>query len=330
MSNTSRRDLLRLAATAAVGATCLPDCSKSDSNPVGKAASLSMQASWVNDAEFIGYFVAMAKEWYQADSLAFEYKQGGPEKVADEVLAKGQCDIALTNPDGTLQAILNQGAPFKIIGTQYQKSPLGIVSLTKNKILSPKDLVGKKLAVPEANKSTARAFLELNGIKASSVQIVNYLYNPDILVSGTVDATIDFVTNVPYSIRLLGEVPSSFLLADFNFGMFMDTVVVRDETLRSKRKELVAFLRSSRRGWEENFKDTNLYPERFMKTFYKNNGRTVDNEKYFNSQQKPLMEAPGGVFSMSQEGIEQTIESLARIGLKAPRSTFVTDLLSEV
>ena len=325
-----RRKMLRLGAaglaTGALGATwgCSPK------KPAATGAPLSMQASWVNDAEFIGYFVAIANDWYASEGLAFNYLQGGPEKVADEVLAKGQCDIALTNPDGTFQAILNQGAPFKIIGTQYQKSPLGIVSLDKNKILQPKDLVGKRLAVPDANKITARAFLELNGVDPASVQFVKYLYDPTILVNGTVDATVDFVTNVPYSIRLQGQFPTSFLFADHNFGMFMDTVVVREETLKTKRKELISFLRASRRGWNENFKDVNVYPEKFMKTFYKENGRTVDNEKYFNGQQKPLMEAPTGIFSMSEEGIEETIRSLDRIGLKAPRSTFVTDLLAEV
>jgi len=289
-----------------------------------------MQASWVNDAEFIGYYVAIANGWYQAEGLAFEYLAGGPEKVADEVLARRQCEVALTNPDGTFQAILKQGAPFRIIGTQYQKSPLGIVSLERNNIRSPQDLIGKRLAVPDANKKTASAFLRLNGVDPSKVQIVKYLYNPDILVKGTVDATIDFVTNVPYSVRLLGAVPTSFLLADFNFGMFMDTVVVSEETLRTKRAQLIAFLRASRKGWEENFKDVNAYPPKFMHSYYEKTGRTVDNEKYFNGKQKPLMESPNGIFSMSEEGIQQTIESLGRIGLKADRKLFVTDLLAEV
>lgn len=289
-----------------------------------------MQSPWVNDAEFIGYFIGIAKGYYEQEGLAFRYLSGAPEKVADEILARRQCDVALTNPDGTFQAILKQGAPFKIIGTQYQKSPLGVVSLRENNIRSPQDLVGKRLAVPEANKLTVRAFLELNGIEPSSVQISAYTYDPTILVNGAVDATIDFVTNVPYTIRLKGRQPSSFLLADFKFPMFMDTVVVREETLKTRRKELVSFLRASRRGWEENFKDVDAYPETFMKTFFKDTGRTVDNEKYFNAQQKPLIETPSGIFSMSEEGIAATLESLARVGLKASRDTFVTDLLAEI
>jgi|SRR5580698_1279327 ABC-type nitrate/sulfonate/bicarbonate transport system substrate-binding protein len=327
----TRRDLLRgFAASFAVATPfLLAECGP-EPKRAGVGKPLSMQASWANDAEFIGYFVAIAKGWYEAGGLAFEYLQGGPETVSDEVLAKRQCDVALTNIDGTVDAVLKQGAPFKVIGTQYQKSPLGVVSLAANNIRSPKDLVGKRLAVPDANRLTVAAFLRLNNIDPNKVDIVNYLYDPDILVKGTVDATVDFVTNVPYAIRLEGVVPNSFLFADFGFEMFMDTMVVSDETLRTKRQELVSFLRASRKGWEENFKDIGVYPEQFKDSFYGNNGRTVDNEKYFNEQQKPLIESPSGIFSMSAEGIDKTRESLARIGLKAPADLFVTDLLREV
>ena len=326
----NRRDVLRILGATATAGALFPLAGCGSQKAVRNGIPLSMQASWVNDAEFIGYFVAIAKQWYEQEGVAFEYLEGGPEKVADEVLARNQCDVALTNPDGTFQAIITQGAPFKIIGTQYQKSPLGIVSLAKNNIKSPEDLIGKKLAVPDANRITASAFLKVNGIDPKSVQFVKYLYNPDILVNGTVDATVDFITNVPYSIRLLGEVPTAFLMADYNFGMFMDTVVVHEETIKTKREQLIGFLRASRLGWEENFKDTNKYPEMFMKTFFKENGRTVDNEKYFNNQQKPLMEHADGIFAMSDEGIEETLVSLSKIGLNVDRSVFVTDLLAEV
>ena len=69
----------------------------------------------------------------------------------------------------------------------------------------------------------------------------------------------------------------------------IDVVVVTQDTLAKKRKELVAFLRASRKGWVENFKDTNAYPPKFKDTWFKGTGRSVENELYFNAAQKPLM-----------------------------------------
>lgn len=289
-----------------------------------------MQASWVNDAEFIGYFVAIDRGFYSSNGVKLTYLPGGPEIVSDTILLAKRANIALTTPDTTVSAIVKQSAPFKIIGAQYQKSPLGVVSLKKNNINKPSDLVGKSLAVPPANTITAEAMLKINRVSPADVRIVPYQYDPTPLIRGEVDATLDFVTNVPYTIKLQGEEPSSFLLYDFGFKIFNDTVVVLEETLRSKRTALVSWLRASRAGWVENFRDPEKYPKAFAQSYFRGNGRTIDNEIYYNKAQKPLIEAPTGIFSMTEETIQENIDSLNRIGLAAKRDMFVTDLLQEI
>ncbi|MFH0996363.1 MAG: ABC transporter substrate-binding protein [Pseudomonadota bacterium] len=332
MQPLSRRSFLFAAGASLVGMTSVGSFLScwSEKAWAGKGPQISMQAAWVNDAEFLGYFVAIENGYYKNENIDFRYFPGGPDIVADTVLLSGKCDIALTTPDGTVNAIMKQKAPLKIIGTQYQKSPLGIVSLKKNKITEPKDLVGKRLAVPAANVLTTRAFLKLNQVDHNDVKFVPYTYDPRLLTSGAVDATVDFVTNVPYSIRLNKEEPTSFLFYDFGFRLFMDTVVVTDQVLRSKRKELIAFLRASRKGWEENFRDFKKYPPLFKNSWFKGNGRAMDNEIYFNEEQKPLIESVNGIFSMSESAINDNIEALKAIGLDATPEMFFTELLRDV
>ena len=71
--------------------------------------------------------------------------------IPESTIIAGRADLALTTPDTTIKAIVEQGAPFKIIGAQYQKNPIGIVSLASNPINEPRDLIGKTLAVPPVN-----------------------------------------------------------------------------------------------------------------------------------------------------------------------------------
>src|SRR4051812_45376958 len=111
------------------------------------ADALNFQASWINDAEFTGYFAAIDNGYYKDEGLEMNYASGGPDVIPESTLIAGKADLTLTTPDTTIQAIATQGAPFKIIGAQYQKNPLGVVSLAKNPIKSPMDLVGKVLAV---------------------------------------------------------------------------------------------------------------------------------------------------------------------------------------
>lgn len=317
-----RRFLALSAATAAAGLL-----------PMGRARAatpFAFQASWINDAEFAGYFTAIDKGWYAEEGLELTYLPGGPDVIPESALVAGKADLTLTTPDTTVKAIVDQGAKFKIIGAQYQKNPIGIVSLAKNPIKTPQDLVGKTLAVPPVNVISVEAMLKISGVDKSQVTIVPYAYDPTPLISGEIDASLDFTTNVPYTIKTKGEDAVSFLLYDFGYTTYNDTVVVTEETLKTKRKEIVAFLRASRKGWVENLKDPAVYPPTFEKTWFAGTGRTIDNEIYFNTAQKPLIEHPDGIFAMTDADIEKNIAALSEVGIKATKDMFDTSLLAEI
>jgi ABC-type nitrate/sulfonate/bicarbonate transport system substrate-binding protein len=294
------------------------------------ATPFAMQAAWINDAEFAGYFLAMDQGYYTAEGLDLTYLPGGPDVIPEATIVAGRADLALTTPDTTIKAIVEQGAKFKIIGAQYQKNPIGIVSLAKNPILTPADMVGKTIAVPPVNTISVEALLAMNGIDRASVNIVPYAYDPTPLIKGEIDASLDFTTNVPYTIKTMGEEAVSFLLYDFGYTIYNDTVVVTEETLATKRKELVAWLRASRKGWDENNADTTLWPPKWADTHFAGTGRTIDNEVFFNTAQLPLIANPAGVFAMTEEGIAANIEALSKVGIIGTREMFDTTLLEEI
>ena len=294
------------------------------------AAKLTLQAAWVNDAEFMGYFIAMDQGYYKAEGLELKYLSGGPDVIPESSLLSKKADVALTTVETAIKAITEQKAPLVIIGAQYQKNPVGIVSLASKPLKTPADLVGKTIAVPPVNRLTVEAMLKLNGIDKAKVRIVPYAYDPTPLLKGEIDGSLDFTTNVPFTIKSKGQEAVSFLLADFKLPLFNDVVVVTQETLKTRRKDLVAFLRASRKGWVENFKDPAAYPPKFKDTWFKGTGRSVENELYFNVAQKPLMEHPAGVFTMSDEAIANCMAALNAVNVKAARSHFDTSLLKEI
>lgn len=300
------------------------------SRAASAATPFNFQASWINDAEFMGYFLAADKGYYKEAGLDLTYFSGGPDVIPESTIIAGKADLTLTTPDTTIKAIVEQGAPFKIIGAQYQKNPIGIVSLAKNPIKEPKDLIGKTLAVPPVNVISVEAMLKISGVDRSKVNIVPYAYDPTPLIKGEIDASLDFTTNVPFTIKQSGAEATSFLLYDFGFTIFNDTVVVTEEALKAKRKEIVAFLKASRKGWVENFKDPAAYPPKLADSWFKGTGRSIDNEVYFNTAQKPLMETAGGIFSMSEEAIAANIKALAAVGIAAKREHFDTTVLEEI
>ncbi len=321
-NNIDRRRFMALTAAAAAAPLAARRASA--------ASPLTMQAAWINDAEFTGYFTAIDNGYYGDEGLDLTYLSGGPDLIPESSIIAGKAYLALTTPDTTIKAIVDQGAKFKIIGAQYQKNPHGIISLAKNPINDPKGLIGKTLAVPPVNVISVEVMLRANGIDRSQVNIVPYAYDPTPLIKGEIDASLDFTTNVPFTIKQHGAEAVSFLLYDFGYTIFNDTIVVTEDTLASKRKELVSWLRASRKGWEENLKDPAVYPPKFADTWFKGTGRSIDNEIYFNTAQKPLVESPNGILSMSEDGIAKTIDALSQVGIKAKRDMFDTTLLEEV
>lgn len=340
MTRYTRRQMLVRMSAAGAGAMTLPAilaaCGGDDSESSGASGGsgsvtdFTMQAAWINDAEFMGYFIAMDKGYYTEQGMKLNYLPGGPDVIPESSLLSRKAPLALTTPDSTINAIVNDGAPFVIVGTQYQKNPIGVVSLQKNPINSPQDLVGKTLAVPPANTVSVEAMLKLSGVNKDDVNIVPYAYDPTPLIQGEIDASIDFTTNVPYTIEEAGEPATSFLLYDYGFTIYNDTVVVTKDALANNRAEIVKWLRASRQGWLENFKDAEKYPPEFAETYFKGTGRTIANEIFFNKAQQPLMEASGGFFSMTEEGIEANLAALAEIGINGTRDMFDTTLLEEV
>jgi ABC-type nitrate/sulfonate/bicarbonate transport system substrate-binding protein len=294
------------------------------------ATPFTMQAAWINDAEFAGYFLAMDQGYYTAEGVELTYLSGGPDVIPEATLVAGRADVALTTPDTTIKAILDQGAKFKIIGAQYQKNPIGIVSLAKAPITSPAEMVGKTIAVPPVNTISVEAMLAMNNIDRASVNIVPYAYDPTPLIKGEIDASLDFTTNVPYTIKQAGEEATSFLLYDFGYTIYNDTLVVTEDVLASKRKELVAWMRASRKGWDENFIDPAAWPPKWETTHFAGTGRTIDNEIFFNTAQMPLMVNPAGIFAMTEDGIAGNLEALGKVGIKGTREMFDTTLLEEI
>jgi ABC-type nitrate/sulfonate/bicarbonate transport system substrate-binding protein len=319
----SRRGVLAGASAAALGGLA-PRFARA------AAAPMTMQAAWINDAEFMGYFIGIDEGYYAAEGVDLTYLPGGPDVIPESSLVSGRAEVALTTPDTTIKAIVEQGAPFKIIAAQYQKNPIGVVSLANSGITGPKDLIGKTLAVPPVNTISVEAMLKMNDIDPADVRIVPYAYDPTPLVKGEIDASIDFTTNVPYSIKQAGAEPSSFLLYDHGFTIYNDTVVVTEETLATKRDLLVRWLRASRRGWVTNYEDPEGWPPRFADTWFKGTGRTVANEVFFNLAQRPLMENPDGFLAMTEDGIAKNLAALKAIGIEGDRSMFDTTLLADL
>ena len=294
------------------------------------ADAITFQANWLNDPEFLGYMIAIDKGYDAAEGLEVTYLSGGPNLIPEGALLARKADIALTSMLTTGKAIADRGAALKIIGAQYQKSPIGVISLAEKGINAPTDLVGKTIAAPTLSVDQLKAMIAVNKLPADQIKIVPYTFDPSPLIRGEVDAVFDFVTQLPFLVeQASGKKTTSFLAYDFGIPFSIDLVTVSDETLKTKRPLLVKFLRASLKGWNENFVDPKKYPAVVHDTWFKGLGSTLQAEDYFNSVQRQSMN-PAGIFRMSPEDISRNLKALAALGVQGKPEMFDMTVLAEV
>jgi ABC-type nitrate/sulfonate/bicarbonate transport system substrate-binding protein len=202
---TSRRQFSKTALGLGAGALGLAGALPRNA---AAADELNFQSIWLNDPEFLGYMIAIDKGYYAADGLKVNYFPGGPNLIPEGALLSGKADVALTNAVGLAIAVSQKGAPLKVIGTQFQKSPLGVISLASSNIKEPKDLIGKTVAAPPLSLAIFKACLAVNNVPADKVKVVPFNFDPTPLATGNVDAAVDFVTELPFlSSRRAGRRP---------------------------------------------------------------------------------------------------------------------------
>jgi len=299
--------------------------------PAFAVEKLNFQSIWLNDPEFIGYMIAIDNGYYAAEGLSLNYMPGGPDVIPEGSLLSGKADISLTHLTGVVKAVTEKGAPLKVIGTQYQKSPVGVISLEESKISHPKDLIGKTVACPPLSIATFLAMLKVEGVPKEKVRVVPYTFSPVPLAKGEVDAVVDFVIELPFlAEQKSGKKTSYFLLSDAGMPLFIDLVTVTSDTLKNKRSQLVKFLRASRKGWVENNADPLKYPARYANSWFKGNGSSLEAENFHNKAQIPFMANPKGLFALDPAAIDASLAALEHVGLKGSKEIFDLTLLAEV
>ena len=116
--------------------------------------ALRVQVGWTWDVEFAGYIAALEWGYYERAGLSVALVEGGPTVSPEKALLDDAADIAVTVPDSTVAAIAG-GADLAIVGVQYRRDPLSLVSDSGSGIAAPSDLSGRTIcAVPLSCRAT--------------------------------------------------------------------------------------------------------------------------------------------------------------------------------
>src|ERR687898_2252647 len=71
------------------------DGAAGDTAAGGQKDKVTLQSKWVPQAQFAGYYAALAEGYYEEEGLDVTIKPGGPDIVPEQVVLGGQAEFGI-------------------------------------------------------------------------------------------------------------------------------------------------------------------------------------------------------------------------------------------
>ena len=300
---------------------------------------ITVQLSWIKNAEFAGEFFADSKGYFTDAGFSSVTLNAGPG-ATESIVLSGGADFGLSNAISVGQVVAEEDAPLKIVGTTFQKNPFTILSLTDGgDIATPADLVGKRIGVQAGpNEALFDALLAVNEIDPSQVTKVPVEYDPSPLVNGEVDGFLAYVTNESIIVESQGHEVTNLLFADNGLPFVAESVVTTDEMIANEPEKVKAFLAAEIRGWKDAVADPEEGARLAVEEYGKDLELDVDKEIQQATIQVDLVVTDetdaNGLFTISEDLIAQNLATLAAAGIELEAEdlfdlSLLTELLEE-
>ena len=302
----------------------------------GDLGDLTLQLSWIKNAEFAGEFFADTNGYYQDAGFGEVTMDPGPGAI-ETLVATEDADFGLSNAVSTAQVVAEEDAPLRIVGTKFQKNPFTILSLADGgNIATPQDLVGKRIGVQAGgNETLFDALLQVNGIDPASVEKVPVEYDPAPLLDGEVDGFLAYLTNESITVQAQGLQVTNLPFADNGLPFVAESVITTERMIAEEPERVQAFLEAEIRGWQDALADPAEGARLAVEEYGADLQLDLAKELEQSEVQAGLIVTPdveaNGLFTISDELIEQNMATLAAAGIDVEaEDLFDLSLLEEL
>jgi NitT/TauT family transport system substrate-binding protein len=276
-----------------------------------RAAAVTLRLGY---STWVGYgplFLARDERYFDETGVNVELINIEDPKIRFAALASGRLDGLVTTLD-TMSLYWKPDFQFQaVVGLDDSKGGDGIVS--KNTIMTIKDLAGKRVAVNRGSVSDffLNVVLKQNGMNEKELNIVNMRQDDAgaAFLGGKVDAA---VTWEPWLTRAK-QAPGGHILIDSSTtpGLIVDIMVIRRDVIQAQPAAVKAAVAGWYRGvdyWKHNPDDADAVMAKAVggwlkdvKTFKE----TLDGVRYYDQAINKRYMAPGGqIFVTAQNAID--------------------------
>ncbi len=235
-----------------VSSSILAACNNNSNLPTAsgdeKLDKINFGLNWVAEAEYGGYYQAVATGIYKAAGLDVTVKQGGPRINVGLLLMLGGIDLAVGSGFEAISAI-ESGLPKLVVASIFQKCTNVLMVHRETGVTSIPQLKGKPVYVGSGGAVTYWPFLRSkygftdNQKRPYQFDVAPFLADKTVAMQG-------LLTSEPFTVEQKGGFkPVVLLLADAGFNPYEFTIETTRRLVETKPELVQRFVDASIKGW---------------------------------------------------------------------------------
>lgn len=237
-----------LGISSGVLAACNSKSNLPAANNTGKLDKINFGIDWVAEAEYGGYYQAVATGIYKAHGLDVTIKQGGPRINVGLLLMLGGIDLSVGSGGEAITAI-ESGLPKVVVASIFQKCTNILMVHPGTGITSIPQLKGKPVYVGSGGASTYWPLLRTKyGFTDSQKRpyqfdVAPFLADKNVAMQG-------LLTSEPLTVEKKGGFkPVVMLLADAGYNPYEFTIQTTRRLVETRPELVQRFVDASIKGW---------------------------------------------------------------------------------
>jgi NitT/TauT family transport system substrate-binding protein len=222
-------------------------CAKSTALAPAPAAltAVVLQTNWYAEAEYGGYYQALARGFFKDAGLDVRIIQGGPGAYPVQKIATGQVQFALARSDDLILAA-QQKLPVVMLAAQLEHDPQVIMVHAESPVQGFADLDGKSIMAEPGSAWISflqrKYHIRINTIP-ENYEIAQFMADRNFIQQG-------FLTNEPFVFNQRHVATRSLLIADSGYDPYRALFANRSY-VRAHPEIVRAFVAASLRGWAD-------------------------------------------------------------------------------
>ncbi|WP_158921519.1 ABC transporter substrate-binding protein [Acidisphaera sp. S103] len=204
---------------------------------------------WTAEAEYGGYYQALATGIYAKHGLDVTIQQGGPQVNHTQLLLAGRLDFNISSNSFLALNFVKENIPFRAVAGMFQKDPVVLIAHPGMGNDSFPALKGKPIMISADSRVGWWTFLKAR-FGYSDSQIRPYTFNLAPFLADKHAIQQGYLGSEPFSIEQEGHFkPVVLLMADAGFEGYGSMIATSDANI-GKRPDLVKrFVDASIEGW---------------------------------------------------------------------------------